>query len=950
MKLSDGNGNRIAIIGLILMVSIVSAAATSTPNPAVVNGEPEQTDSISSAGAALPGTDLLDHTETIQPVGSDPGHVIDRKQYDQIRHYLSRRIAATPAIRDKRWQPDFSSLHGYELSVEAHRLHLRKMLGLADLASSQAETTVLAKNENETIERVKITSQSGLDAQALIFVPQGRGRQPVVIAIPDADKSPEEFAGIAEGATPAEWLRNLLGRNVAVAIPVMVERRADHALCLQSGGHDRRRMLWRLGFLVGRTLVGVEVQQVMALRNYLSRQPNIDGKKIGLWGVGQGGMTALYAAAVDKGIAGVTVQDYFQQREQSWEEPVDRVLYGQLNEFGDAEVSALVAPRPLSIVTRQQGEISPESVQTEVVRTQRFYRGLHAENKLAMLEVSNDASSAGAIAAASMLGAKQQGVPLQIEERVSTKKILVIRNEHFEALYRYLRRLCMDSDSHRTAYWKLAMTAPQDRQRKVTNLRTELQTLMGELPDQSIPLHPRTLLIGKTDKFLAYEVLLDTVPGLEAYGHLLVPRVAPESPNKLFPAIVCQHGFGGAPKFISGIGTDIESNDHFYHRFGERLAERGYVVFAPYITVPADSRPPGEFHRADLVNPIVREAAALGMMRTSIELAKLHRIVDFLQSLPFVDRDRIGYYGLSYGGYSAIWMPPLEPRLKFTIISGYFNDQEEKLIAYGKPGHLWNLPDEDFYNWNLLNRFTHSELIAAMWPRPVSIEWGLYDPTTTPEWHKKAAEYLKNNYVIPWEMQDKVAFDDYIGPHTVHGIATFLFIDRWLKPERSATRDYGCDGKGYCYQNVAPGLHGYVSSSENPYVTHLVDASKNSAIRGRFYISKISPKFVGMKFRVSRMGHPGDLVVKLGSLPGGDSLGELRLGENQIQSTPEAWYELKLGHPIQLDPRKLYWFEVASLSGQPGQDGYTFYGPKPLGGTDYPVNFGLSFQVVTKTQ
>ena len=434
------------------MVSIVLAAATSTSNTAVVNSEPKKTDSISSAGVALPGTDLLDHTETIQPVGSDFGHVIDRKQYDQISQYLSGRIAATPAMRDKRWQPDFSSLHGYELSVEAHRLHLRKMLGLADLDSSETKTTVLAKNENEIIERVKITSQNGLDAQALIFIPQSRGRQPVVIAIPDADQSAEEFAGIAEGATPAEWLRNLLGRNIAVAVPVMVKRRADHALCLQSGGHDRRRMLWRLGFLVGRTLVGVEVQQVVALSDYLSRQPNIDRKKIAVWGVGQGGMTALYAAALDKRIAGVTVQDYFQQREQSWKEPVDRALYGQLNEFGDAEVSALVAPRALTVVT-QRGEISPESVQTEVERAQRFYLGLHSGNKLAMLEVSNDASSAGAIAAASMLGAKQQGAPLQIEERVSTKKILEIRNEHFEALYRYLRRLCLDSDSQRTAYW-----------------------------------------------------------------------------------------------------------------------------------------------------------------------------------------------------------------------------------------------------------------------------------------------------------------------------------------------------------------------------------------------------------------------------------------------------------------------------------------------------------------
>ena len=30
-------------------------------------------------------------------------------------------------------------------------------------------------------------------------------------------------------------------------------------------------------------------------------------------------------------------------------------------------------------------------------------------------------------------------------------------------------------------------------------------------------------------------------------------------------------------------------------------------------------------------------------------------VIDFLQSLPFVDGERIGYQGLSYGGHSAIW-------------------------------------------------------------------------------------------------------------------------------------------------------------------------------------------------------------------------------------------------------------------------------------------------------
>ena len=40
------------------------------------------------------------------------------------------------------------------------------------------------------------------------------------------------------------------------------------------------------------------------------------------------------------------------------------------------------------------------------------------------------------------------------------------------------------------------------------------------------------------------------------------------------------------PNTLAASGINLESNDHFYHRFGQRLAERGYVVFAPYLTVP----------------------------------------------------------------------------------------------------------------------------------------------------------------------------------------------------------------------------------------------------------------------------------------------------------------------------------------------------------------------------
>lgn len=904
---------------------------------------------VANAPLALYGTGLMAHPEVLENVDGDPTNWIDQSQYDQIREYFLKQIEDTPAKRDKLWKVNFSSMAAYKSSVREHRQDLRKMLGLVELSPQRPAVKILQQDGGVRIENVEITLKGDFGVRALVFVPEGSGRAAAVIAIPRADQSPEDFAGIAEGMTTARWLRELLGRGVTVAIPEMVERRADYQPGQNVGGYDRRRILWRLGFLVGRTLVGAEVQQVVALGDYLSSQPELDGKRIGVWGEGQGGMTALYSAAVDERLAAATVLDYFGQREGCWKEPVDRVIYGQLNEFGDAEVAALIAPRPLTIATRRGGPVNFESARAELGRARRFYDGLGAGNKLAAKEeasgseAANGFEEASAVETALMLGAGRGGKLPKIAFRVSREQILAERNEHFDRLYRYLRGLCEASGKVRRAYWNLNSTPPQQRALKVTKLRTELAHLVGVIPNSNIPLNPRTILIAETDNFLTYDVLLDVAPGLQAYGQLLVPR---SRSGKRLPAIICQHGFGQSPKYVSGMTTDMGG----IQAFGERLAERGYVVFAPYLTVPSVPQPPDWVHRAELINPLVREAAAVGMMRTSIELAKLHRIVDFLQSLPFVNPARIGYYGLSYGGYSATWMPPLEPRLRFTIISGYFNNRLQDLTHVARTGdqrYYWDFPDTDFFNWNVLNRFTDPELIAAMWPRPVCIEWGLDDPTTKPAWHREAWAEEKR-FIDAWSMDGRIVSDDFIGIHEIHGIGTFFFADRWLRPERSAARDYGCDGEHYCDKKLAAGFHGYARSSTVPYVTHEVDSSRQSEIFGRFYVADASPELDGIALKLSRAGHPGELVVDLGSQEGGHDLGELQLAEKQVSPGFGLWYELKLKQPIRLDPQKLYWFAVRALPGLTPQSAYTVYGPKPLGGEDYPRNFGLSFRTLTK--
>jgi dienelactone hydrolase len=907
----------------------------------VVNGvsrtEPQSTD---RAVITLKGTSPLS-----TPITED----IREAQRQQIIHFFLEQIAATPAKRDALWQPDFSTPAAYQASIQGHRQHLREMLGLIQPTAGAPQSRTLQESATLRVSELTVPIVEGLKARALLFMPRTNTPIAGVIAIPSERETPEQFTGIADGSTPAKWLAALLERNVAVAVPFMTERRDDHPICKRAGGQDERRILWRAGFIVGRTLVGLEVQQVLALREFLASQSSIDSKRIAVMGEGQGGMTALYAGAADERLAVVASLNYFQQRENCWQEPVDRVLYGQLNEFGDAEVAALIAPRPLLTATAPGSEISSSSAGAELARARRFYGGLQLSSHLVDLGNSKDALESAALKVASALGASQKSNAPELTLRLSPEQIAEGRNHNFEALFQYLRGLDAASSKVRTDYWQLNFTPPRDRAQKVQQLRKELARLVGTIPTDPVPLRPRTALIGETDRFLAYDVLLDVAPGVEAYGQLLVPRAVAGHVGERLPAVICQHGFDGAPKYVSGIGNGLESNDHFYHRFGQRLAERGYVVFAPYLSVPMVHTQPAVVYRADLVNPLVRLAACLGVTRTSIELTKLHTIVDFLQSLPFVQSDRIGYYGLSYGGYSAIWMPPLEPRLSLTVISAHFNDWQTMLTDMERFGaSYWTLPDEDFYNWNVLNRFDHTQLIAAMWPRPVCIEYGSEDQVTTPVWHERAWKEVKA-FAESWGLGDKIVDDKFNGPHAIHGIGTFSFLDRWLRPERSAGRDYGCRDDNYCDESVAPDFHGYIRDSKDslPYITRTLDSNQNSVIRGSFYVSNVASVFRGMAFKVARNGNPWDLIVKFGSHEGSDDIGEAKIDPKEVYPHEDRWYEALLKKPVRLDPVKTYFFEITTTSGQAPNDSYTIFGPKPLGGEDYPPNFGLSFRTLT---
>jgi hypothetical protein len=152
---------------------------------------------------------------------------------------------------------------------------------------------------------------------------------------------------------------------------------------------------------------------------------------------------------------------------------------------------------------------------------------------------------------------------------------------------------------------------------------------------------------------------------------------------------------------------------------------------------------------------------------------------DWLASLPFVDPQRIAFYGLSYGGKSAMRLPALIPRYCLSICSGDFNEWIYKVaspdlrMSYVFSGE-WEMDE-----WNLANVTNYAEMAMLIAPRPFMVERGHGDGVGLDEWVGYEFAKVRRGY-DQLGIGDRAEIEWFDGPHTIHGVGTFDFLHRHL--------------------------------------------------------------------------------------------------------------------------------------------------------------------------
>lgn len=236
--------------------------------------------------------------------------------------------------------------------------------------------------------------------------------------------------------------------------------------------------------------------------------------------------------------------------------------------------------------------------------------------------------------------------------------------------------------------------------------------------------------VGKDSEVYIYRAFIDVFPDYSFYGILFIKADTSGEPDASKfgkkPLIISQHGGLGTPEFCSGIYGDTAN----YNQMTRRILKNDVHVFAPQLLIWCPERYKLPFERVD----IDRDLKQVGSSITAIEIYSIQKALDLFSEKPYIDEERIGMIGLSYGGFYTLFTAACDKRIKSCISCSFVNDR----IKYNWPDWTW---------FDSAGKFFDAEVAAMIAPRHLHIQVGnhdeVFDFETTKDVLRQTEEYFE---------------------------------------------------------------------------------------------------------------------------------------------------------------------------------------------------------------
>jgi dienelactone hydrolase len=295
------------------------------------------------------------------------------------------------------------------------RMRLVERLGIADVPDHRTAFETLAVQEGPGFRRLQIQfeSQPGVMVPTWLLIPAERlPGNPAVVAVHGHGSDVNEILGLTpEGRARLEppgyqkdFALELVKRGFLVAAPEMLGFgvRRERVDVERGPGESSCRSLATWALMLGTTLIGQRMIDLIRLIDLLDERDDVNGAAIGIMGVSGGATASLFVAALGDRLAATVLTGYvssFRASVLAMEHCICNVVPGLVADAEMSDIALLLAPRPLLLEAGRSDEIFPFSaVEQAAARIARGYSDLGAPDRFEVDPFDGGHEVSGAVA------------------------------------------------------------------------------------------------------------------------------------------------------------------------------------------------------------------------------------------------------------------------------------------------------------------------------------------------------------------------------------------------------------------------------------------------------------------------------------------------------------------------------------------------------------------------
>jgi hypothetical protein len=302
----------------------------------------------------------------------------------------------------------------------------------------------------------------------------------------------------------------------------------------------------------------------------------------------------------------------------------------------------------------------------------------------------------------------------------------------------------------------------------------KLLEILGTFPEP-VELAAETIYAVEEEGLIRERVIFDSEAFMSVPCVVLRPVDMPA--DRRARAIICCHGhgpFGKEPVAGNATTAELRANIDLHHyNYGQEMARRGYLTICPDLRVFGERADGGNpYPGRDKCNVHFIRGAIMGIYTLTLNIWDIQRCIDYLETRPEVDPQRIGMMGLSQGGTMTTFAAAVEPRIAAADIMGYVNSWARFGVQRANFCGSQIVP-------NIFAYFDTHDIAGLIAPRPLLVEMGVHDTCFPIEDLLRGYEGIQRIYAAAGA-EEHLWADIHPGEHAFAANRAYGFFDRYL--------------------------------------------------------------------------------------------------------------------------------------------------------------------------